>query len=245
VDTHALLDALDAELREETTPERAEKERAYLKSDLVFYGANVPRIRHVGKTFLRDHPELTHDELIEIVEGLWREPVHERRMLAVALLERRCTTLRPSDLPLLERLLRESATWALVDGLAISVAGPVLGHDPNATATLDRWAGDDDFWIRRSALLTHLRTLREGGGDFDRFARYADAMLEETEFFIRKAIGWVLRDTARKRPHLVFEWIAPRTDRASGVTIREVVKRLPADQAGLVMAAYREKRPAV
>ena len=84
--------------------------------------------------------------------------------------------------------------------------------------------------------------LRRGDGDFDRFARYADAMLDEKEFFIRKAIGWVLRDMARKRPELVYGWIAPRTHRASGVTVREVVKRLPAEQAERIRAAFREKR---
>jgi 3-methyladenine DNA glycosylase AlkD len=102
---------------------------------------------------------------------------------------------------------------------------------------LDRWAGDDDFWIRRSSLLAHLLALRGGEGDFERFAGYADGMLAEKEFFIRKAIGWVLRDTARKRPDLVYEWILPRAARASGVTIREVVKRLSAEQAAEIRSA--------
>lgn len=61
-------------------------------------------------------------------------------------------------------------------------------------------------------------------------------MLEEKEFFVRKAIGWVLRDTSRKRPELVFDWILPRAHRASGVTIREVVKRLSPEQREAVLA---------
>ena len=104
-------------------------------------------------------------------------------------------------------------------------------------AVLDRWASDDDFWIRRSALLALLIPLRTGGGDFDRFGRYADAMLDETEFFIRKAIGWVLRDTSRKRPDMVYEWLLPRAARCSGVTIREAVKYLPPDQRAAILAA--------
>jgi 3-methyladenine DNA glycosylase AlkD len=62
-------------------------------------------------------------------------------------------------------------------------------------------------------------------------------MLDETEFFIRKAIGWVLRDTARRRPELVFEWLLPRARRASGVTLREAVKPLSAQQRAAVLAA--------
>jgi 3-methyladenine DNA glycosylase AlkD len=68
-------------------------------------------------------------------------------------------------------------------------------------------------------------------------------MLEEREFFIRKAIGWVLRDTARRRPSLVAGWLAPRVHRASGVTVREAVKPLPPAVRELLLAGYREKRP--
>ena len=81
--------------------------------------------------------------------------------------------------------------------------------------------------------------LRRGSGDFGRFGRYADSMLEEREFFIRKAIGWVLRDTGRKRPELIAAWLEPRAERASGVTLREAVKPLPPQTAARLLAAGR------
>jgi 3-methyladenine DNA glycosylase AlkD len=108
---------------------------------------------------------------------------------------------------------------------------------------LDRWAADADFWVRRAALLSQLRPLRDGA-PLDRFARYADAMLGEREFFIRKAIGWVLREAGKQRPADVVAWLADRTDRASGVTMREAVKYLPEDDAARLMAAYRARRKA-
>ncbi|HEY2690168.1 MAG TPA: DNA alkylation repair protein, partial [Streptosporangiaceae bacterium] len=64
------------------------------------------------------------------------------------------------------------------------------------------------------------------------------------EFFIRKAIGWILRDTAKLRPALVAQWLEPRAHRASGVTIREAVKPLPPDVRDQLMAAYRAGRKA-
>jgi len=163
--------------------------------------------------------------------------VHECRAAAGELLELRSDVLRPGDLALLEQLLRESKTWALVDGLAASVAGPLVERYPELGVELDRWAVDDDFWIRRSALLANLLPLRQGKGDFERFGRYADSMLDEREFFIRKAIGWVLRDTSRKRPDLVFEWLLPRAARASGVTVREAVKHLSEAQRDAILAS--------
>ena len=76
------------------------------------------------------------------------------------------------------------------------------------------------------------------------FLRRADAMLEEKEFFIRKAIGWVLRDTARRRPELVAAWLAPRGHRASGGTVREAVKPLPPGPRDRPLGGYRGQRPA-
>ncbi|HZN83797.1 MAG TPA: DNA alkylation repair protein [Mycobacterium sp.] len=217
----------------------AEHEKAYLKSALEHYGVPVPAIRAVAKGVRKLIPDLSHDELVDVVEALWSAPVHERRMVAVELLDAYADRLVPADMVLLERLLRESRTWALVDGLAGSVVGPLVERAPTAAAVLDRWAVDDDFWIRRSALLALLESLRRGGGDFERFGKYADAILDEKEFFIRKAIGWVLRDTARKRPDVVFEWLLPRAARASGVTLREACEPLSAEQCAAVEAARR------
>ena len=91
-------------------------------------------------------------------------------------------------------------------------------------------------------MLALLRQLRRGGGDFTRLARYAQAMLPDREFFIRKAIGWVLRETAKKRPDLVYRWLLPRCAVASGVTVREAVKYLSPRQRTDILAAYASAR---
>jgi 3-methyladenine DNA glycosylase AlkD len=88
--------------------------------------------------------------------ALWREPVHERRMAAVEILTRAAPVLRAADLGTVERLLRESRTWALVDGLSVNVAGQIALRDPLSWTCVDGWAGDEDFWIRRSAILALL-----------------------------------------------------------------------------------------
>jgi 3-methyladenine DNA glycosylase AlkD len=150
-------------------------------------------------------------------------------------------------MPLLESMLRQSRTWALVDVLAPSVVGPLTERFPDeTTATLDAWARNPDFWMRRAALLAHLLPLRQGRGDWSRFTRYADAMLDEREFFVRKAIGWVLRDTGRRRPAMVLEWLEPRVARASGVTLREAVKPFDEQTRRRLLTAHeaaRRRRP--
>lgn len=235
-DPRGLADEIDAELRARARPERAAGEKAYLKSSLEHYGTSVPVIRATVRRIARPD-RLGHDDLVVLAETLWAVPVHERRAAAVEVLQAGVAALRADDIDLVERLLREARTWALVDNLAASVAGPLVDREPGLGEVLDRWAGDEDLWIRRSALLALLVALRGGAGDFERFARYADAMLDEQEFFIRKAIGWVLRDTGRKRPDLVFDWLLPRAARASGVTVREAVKPLTDAQRAAILAA--------
>jgi 3-methyladenine DNA glycosylase AlkD len=244
-DIERLAAELEAQLRAAGSPERATSERAYLKSELEFLGTAVPIVRRVAKELLAG-PELpagNHDRLVALVECLWSAPVHERRALAIELLGMRSALLVAGDLDLVERLLRDSYTWAYVDSLAVRVAGAIIERHPETVVRLDQWVEDPDFWLRRSAMLALLLPLRQGAGDAGRFLSYADRLLDEREFFIRKAIGWVLRDMGRKRPELVLEWIAPRTHRASGVTVREAVKCLPADDAAAILEAYRERRP--
>ncbi|MEX0709786.1 MAG: DNA alkylation repair protein [Chloroflexota bacterium] len=239
-----LADLINDELRAVAKPERAVQEKGYLKSDLEFLGASVWEIRRVVKAFVKGTPALDHDRLTALVDALWNEPVHERRMAASVLLELHPKLMTPDDMPWIERLLRESLTWALVDGLAGNVVGGILAASrAEVTPVLDRWATDPGFWIRRSSLLAELRPLR-AGADLAPFLRRADAMLDEKEFFIRKAIGWVLREVGKRRPDEVAAWLAPRTHRASGVTMREAVRYLPLEVAERLMAAYREKRPA-
>jgi 3-methyladenine DNA glycosylase AlkD len=242
LDVKAAARGLEAQLRDQGRPQRAAGEKAYLKSDLDFYGATVPQIRRAVKAFRSGAPNLAHDDLIGLVQALWARPVHECRSAAITLLELYQDKLRPGDATLIERMLRESRTWALVDDLSASVMGPLVERCPELADTLDRWARDDDFWLRRSALLALLLALRRGEGDFARFGRYADAMLEEREFFIRKAIGWVLRDTASKRPTLVADWLRSRTQRVSGLTLRAAVKPLPAETRDQLLAGREAAR---
>jgi 3-methyladenine DNA glycosylase AlkD len=222
-------DELEARLRALGTPERAEHERRYLKSELEHLGATVWQIRREVRSFAKAHRDLSHAELIALVEALWTKRVHERRMAAVFVLEAYPELVVPDDLPLLERLLREASSWAYVDGIAGEVVGELIVRHPRSAAKVDRWAKDEDFWLRRSALLSQLRPLKQGS-PIDRFGRYADAMLDEREFFIRKAIGWVLRELGKTRPDEVCDWLAPRIDRVSGVTRREAVKYLTPQQ---------------
>jgi len=240
----SLVARIDAELGRRGSPERAVGARRYLKSKLTFIGTDTRTVREAARGVVRELAPLNRAGLLALVDDLWPRGIFELRALAVELLKARSAVLVSGDHRLVERLIRDSQTWAFVDFLSIQVAGPLVVRFPDLGTVLDRWAADRDFWVRRAAMLALLLPIRWGGGDFERFARYADGMLEEKEFFIRKAIGWVLRETGKKRPGLVDAWLAPRVGRASGVTVREAVRYLPQARREALTAAHRERRPA-
>ncbi len=232
---------IEDRLRRHADVERAAGAKRYLKSDLEFIGVPIPDLRREVGIWSKENPELEHRELTRLSQALWRTRIHDLRAFAIELLRRYETLLEPGDLALLERMLGDSHTWAYVDAIAIHLAGPMVVKFPELSTELDRWATDEDFWLRRSAMLALLLPLRRGSGDWARFERYADEMLEEREFFIRKAIGWVLREVGKRDPQQVAVFVGARVDRISGVTIREAVKYLPEGEKERLLAAYRSR----
>lgn len=224
------------------TRERAQGSKAYLKSDLDFYGATVPQIRQAARQFAKENRSLSSDALCDLVRALWETRTYEQRALGVALLEVYLEVLPSQALDLVEELLRRSDTWALVDWLACKVAGGLVRRDARLEQRLRRWAKDENFWIRRSAMLALNDALRAGGGNFALFATFAAGMIHEREFFIRKAIGWVLRDTSKKRPELVYAFLREHIDAVSGLTLREGSKYLPEKQRAELLKRYQERR---
>jgi 3-methyladenine DNA glycosylase AlkD len=128
-------------------------------------------------------------------------------------------------MPLYERLIREGAWWDLVDDAAIRLAGRVLrAHRQEMSDVMDAWIDDDDLWIRRSALISQIGHRAET--DHGRLFDYCRKRAGESEFFIRKAIGWALRDYSYAAPERVMAFLTDNRQRLSGLSFREGAKAL-------------------
>jgi 3-methyladenine DNA glycosylase AlkD len=206
---------------------RAAQEKAYMKSTLRFHGVPMPVLRAVVRELCDARPALTRNDAIAIMKAVYATDYFDLRTAGLVLLERKHALLVPGDADWLVSLVRVSACWAHVDYLATTILGGLVERHPPLLRRLPVWAKGDDFWVRRTALLAQLGMLRRGQGDFDLFAKLAAPMLEEREFFIRKAIGWVLREVSKKRPRLVLGFLRKHGSRASGLTWREATKYLP------------------
>jgi 3-methyladenine DNA glycosylase AlkD len=215
-----------AELGAAGLPARALSEQAYMKSTLKFHGVSAAQLRAVCAAFCKAN-DLDAASLRALVDALFATDWFDLHSMGVALLERKHALLVAKDAPWLIELVRLGGCWAHVDWLASAAIDPLIVKNPALLARTRTWAKDRDFWVRRTALLAQLGPLRRGGGDFALFTELAAPMLDEKEFFIRKAIGWVLREVSKKRPALVRDFFLAHGERASGLTWREGTKYLP------------------
>ncbi len=216
------------ELIAASKPGRAEYEKRYLKSELVFFGAPVAAHHACAKRLVRENKGIARAQLLALVDAMWATGVHEMRSVAVLILIELSGLLRRSDLPLLRKWVVESDGWALVDTIACHLLPQMVAADPRVLSAMDKWAVDKNFWVRRAAMLSLLLPLRRSDlTEWARFVRYATPQLTEKEFFIRKAIGWILREVSKKSPDTVFEFLSTNRAVVSGLTLREGAKYLP------------------
>ncbi len=220
-----IVDFAREALRVHADPARIPQMQAYLKTDQPFLGVmaegRVDAIRQVDARF----PAADVRENEKQVAALWREPEREMKYVAVGLARRRRKLIGAASLALYERLVREGAWWDLVDEIAIHLVGVAGLAEPGAVgAAMDAWIADQDMWIRRTAILFQNR--HRSRTDEERLFRYCRACAHEKEFFIRKAIGWALRDYAKTNPVAVRAFVEEHRKRLSGLSIREATKHL-------------------
>ncbi|MET0931517.1 MAG: DNA alkylation repair protein, partial [Aeromicrobium sp.] len=172
----------------------------------------------------RSHPPLTLDELQTAVRTLWDEAgFREERYAAAELLAGPLGAGRLELVPLYEHLATTGAWWDHVDDLAHRIADLHDAHPIETAVTVRDWSTADDLWLRRLAIISQLG--RKDRLDADLLAEVIEPNLADREFFIRKAIGWALREHARADPDWVRAYVEDHPD-LSNLSRREALKHL-------------------
>jgi 3-methyladenine DNA glycosylase AlkD len=219
-----LAQAIQQRLRALADPDKAIPMRAYLLNQFDFLGLPAPvRRGAVQDLIVQAVPDAR--AMFDTAGQLWELKEREFRYTAIDLLRRHHRKLTKEDLPEIQRLLLRDPWWETVDGLA-AVIGEIVYADRSAQTIMDQWLQHQSFWVRRAAMLHQLGWRLET--DTARLGRYAMALAHEDEFFIRKAIGWALRDYARWNPTFVGDFVAANRNRLSSLTVREACKNLTA-----------------
>lgn len=212
---------IEAVYRSQADPQKARAMKTYMRDQFEFLGLPTPLRRRLSKPYLLP---LRAPELRQGVEHLWGLPEREFQYFALGLIEKSRKLWTADLLETWEWLVRSKSWWDTVDALASNVVGPHLTRFPHQLEVTDRWIESDDFWLQRTALLYQLG-YREKTDSVRLFA-YIDRVAPSREFFLRKAIGWALRQYARTNPEAVRSFVLARGDKLSGLSRREALKHL-------------------
>jgi 3-methyladenine DNA glycosylase AlkD len=220
-----LADFVSAALAERANPSKAVEMAAYMKTTMPFYGVQTTERRKVLRQAQRRHPIADRDDYRGTVVTLWERPHREEKYCAVDLAIDEKRWIAFDNLDLYRRLIVEGAWWDFVDGVAAQLVGQILVDQPGRMwPILDTWIDDENMWLRRSALLAQLK--HKGATDRHRLFAYCLRRADESEFFIRKAIGWALREYAKTDPDAVRDFLDDHREELSGLSYREAAKHL-------------------
>ncbi|GAA1539180.1 DNA alkylation repair protein [Nocardioides humi] len=219
----ALTAAVRAALRAAADPSLAPGQQAYMRSAMPFLGVRVPEVRRLVRATVRDLGVRDGEQLAAAARELWDDATHREERYAAAAL----VALRPLEgdlalVPFHEHVARTGAWWDHVDEAAHRVADLHDAHPVETAAIVLRWSVDDDIWVRRLAILGQLG--RRERVDLDLLAAVIEPSLGDPEFFLRKVIGWALRDAGRVHP----DWVRGYADAhdLSPLSRREALKHL-------------------
>ena len=229
-----LVTQVRADLAAVADPDRAAQQQAYMKSAMPFRGVPMPEVRRITKAAVRAHPLDGQGALIDAVTELWDAATHREELyaaLTVLQVPRHRSWRTSALLPLYEHLVLTGRWWDVVDDLATHAVGELLRAEPGRVApVIRRWAAADDLWLRRAALVCQVGA--KDSTDPGLLADVLEAALTAPEalshdFFVRKGIGWALRDYARTNPAWVRSFVDAHAAQLSPLSVREATKHLP------------------
>jgi 3-methyladenine DNA glycosylase AlkD len=219
-----VLDRLVEAYAAAADPVRAASMRAYMRDQFAFLGIPAPRRRLLTRQALAGLTRPSEAELCAIALACWDLPEREYQHFACDYLRQYAAVCTPAALDTARTLITTKSWWDTVDALAARFVGPIVGRHPSALSTMDDWAAGDDLWLARTAILHQLtygpRT------DQARLFRYCLGQAAHRDFFMRKAIGWALRQYAKTDPEAVSQFVRAHASHLSALSVREALKNL-------------------
>ena len=217
--------AIRTQLARHKNPTAAAGAKAYMKSDLPFYGVAAPQLRKICGDVFEAHPISMAADWRRIISDLWDHATHrEERYAAIELAAypsyQRFISL--ASLPLYRRMIQEGAWWDYVDSLAHRVAVLLATYPDRIKPTLRAWSRHENLWLRRVAIISQI-SFREQT-DAALLRDCIAPSLQSPEIWLRKAIGWALREHAKANPEDVRQYLEAHQTELSPLSHREALK---------------------
>ena len=216
---------INKEMKKHANPKNVAPMQAYMKTNMPFYGVKSPVQNKIVAEVKRLFPISNQKEYNEIITKIWSLPHRENKYISIKLARKWKQYITLDALPVYEKMIREGQWWDFVDHIANGLIGVLLANNRMVmTEILDKWIKDDNLWIRRSAILAHLK--HKENTDQDKLFDYCKQCSHEDEFFMQKAIGWVLREYSKTEPEIVYSFIEVNEDLLSKLSKREGMKHI-------------------
>ena len=221
-----LADDVRRALADAGDPVRAAQQQAYMKSAMPYRGLSSAELKALLRPHLTVYEPQDRVAWEATVRDLWDHATHREEWYAALAVARHRSArgwMDPDSMPLWRHLVVTGAWWDVVDETATHpVRDTLLGHREAVTPVIDAWSVDDDLWLRRTAVICQVGAADRV--DRDLLLRVVEANLDDRTFWLRKAIGWALRDHARTDPEWVWALVDRLGDRLSGLSRREATK---------------------
>ena len=223
-----LCQALREALRENANAEKAPGMQAYMKSEMPYLGVQTPVLKAVCRKVFAAHPIEAQKRWLDTILVIWRNADYrEERYAAIRLGEHHAyeefRTL--TALPCYEEMIVDGAWWDYVDAIAPRLVGGLLRRYPEETkGVMLEWAHSSDIWKRRTSIICQLKF--KDATDVDLLQACIEPSIDHTEFFLRKAIAWALREYAKTDPEAVIAYITENAGRMSTFSKKEALRLL-------------------
>jgi 3-methyladenine DNA glycosylase AlkD len=215
---------LEVLFEERRDPARAAAMAAYMRDQFPYYGLPAPAQRSAAKEAADGLGPPSETDVVQLATTCWARPQREWQYAACDVLARRAKHCSPALLLTAEHLIITKSWWDTVDSLASKTVGALVRAYPKLAATMDEWIAADDIWLARTALIHQLGY--KSATDHERLFAYCRQRAGDSEFFIRKAVGWALREYAKTDPQAVQRFVDANDGALSNLSKREALKDL-------------------
>jgi 3-methyladenine DNA glycosylase AlkD len=205
-------------------PERAAPMAAYMRDQFPFLGIPTPTREALTREVLAGVGRPSEPDLAAVALACWERTEREYQYFACGFLRRHARACGAGFIGVARHLIVSKSWWDTVDTLAAHLVGPLVLAHPELVDITDAWLIADDRWLVRTAIL-HQLTFKEAT-DAKRLFRYCALQSSHPDFFVRKAIGWALREYAKIDPAAVRTFVATHQSRLAVLSVREALKNL-------------------
>ncbi len=228
---HPLVKHIRKDLAQAGDPEKARKMQAYMKTGQKFYGVQAPVRRKSFKAAAGKFGMVFRKEYRQVIFELWKGDSREEMYQALETAEYYSQYRDEKSWSIYEALVLSASHWDTLDWIAGKLVSPLVRRSRHLEGHLVAWSKSDNLWIRRASLLTHLHHRDKTNTQL--LGNTILKLAHEKEFFIRKAIGWILRDYSYANPQWVKDFVDRHQTVLSGLSRREALKHINRGLAGL------------